>query len=461
MATPQISPAEDTDSSLSLYHLLEPEVLANPYPLFRRLRTEDPVHWDPFIHAWVVTRYADVINVLHNFLAYKPAPPEKLAALGLSALDPITKVTMKQMLFMDPPAHTRLRNLAAQVFTPYRMEMLRSHIKSIVASLLDKVESQGHMDLIADFAEPLPATVTAEMLGVPVSDIRQLKAWSADFAEMLGNFQHNPEGVQRVVRSLQGMTDYFHAAIRDLRLHPREGLIHSLLTAEIDGDQLSTEEVVANCIITMVGGQETTTNLIGNGLLALLRNPEVMTELRSDLSLIPSTVEELLRYEAPSQYTTRLAPDDIQLGGKTIRKGQATIAIVAAGNRDPERFPDPDRLDIRRTDNRHLSFGWAAHFCFGAPLARIEGQAAFEALLRRLSDIALQPGPLVWRRNLGLRGLQALPVAFTRASSSSGPSLSELRSDGHCDLGCDHSDHGSDLRSNLGSDLGSNLRPCA
>ena len=428
MATPQVSPAEDTDSSLSLYHLLEPEVLANPYPLFRRLRTEEPVHWDPFIHAWVVTRYADVITVLHDFLAYKPAPPEKLAALGLSSLDPITKVTMKQMLFMDPPAHTRLRNLAAQVFTPYRMEMLRSHIKSIVSSLLDKIESQGRMDVIADFAEPLPATVTAEMLGVPVSDIRQLKAWSADFAEMLGNFQHNPEGVQRVVRSLQGMTDYFHTAIREQRFHPREGLIHSLLTAEIDGDRLTTEEVVANCIITMVGGQETTTNLIGNGLLALLRNPQVMAELRADLSLIPSAVEELLRYEAPSQYTTRLAPDDIQLGGKTIRKGQATIAIMAAGNRDPERFADPDSIDIRRADNRHLSFGWAAHFCFGSPLARIEGQAAFEALLRRLSDIALEPGPLVWRRNLGLRGLEALPITFTRGGSNIGSSRSDVRS---------------------------------
>lgn len=453
MAT-QISPAEDTDSSLSLYHLLEPEVLANPYPLFRRLRSEDPVHWDPFIHAWVVTRYTDVINVLHNFLAYKPAPPDKLAALGLSALDPITKVTMRQMLFMDPPAHTRLRNLAAQVFTPYRMEMLRSHIQSIVASLLDQVESQGQMDLIADFAEPLPATVTAEMLGVPVSDIRQLKAWSADFAEMLGNFQHNPEGVQRVVRSLQGMTDYFHTAIRELRLRPREGLIHSLLTAEIEGDRLSTEEVVANCIITMVGGQETTTNLIGNGLLALLRNPEVMADLRGDLSLVPSAVEELLRYEAPSQYTARLAPDDIELGGKTIRKGQSTIAILAAGNRDPERFPDPDRIDIRRADNRHLAFGWAAHFCFGSPLARIEGQVAFDALLRRLSDIALQPGPLVWRRNLGLRGLQALPVTFTRASSSAAPSLSELHSDGHCEVGSGH-------RSGVCPHLGSNPRPCA
>jgi cytochrome P450 len=415
----------ESDPSLSLYHLLDPEVLANPYPLFRRLRTEDPVHWDPFIHAWVLTRYTDVVTVLHNFLAYKPAPPETLTAMGLSSLDPITKVMTKQMLFMDPPAHTRLRNLAAIVFTPYRMELLRLHIKDIVSSLLDKVQSKGRLDVIADLAEPLPATVTAEMLGVPVSDIRQLKAWSADFAEMLGNFQHNPEGVPRVLQSLQGMTDYFHAAIREMRSHPREGLIHSLLTAEVDGDRLTTEEVVANCIITMVGGQETTTNLIGNGLLALLRNPQVLQELRSDLSLIPSAVEELLRYEAPSQYTTRLAPEDFEVGGKTIQKGQATIVIMAAANRDPERFPDPDRIDIRRTDNRHLAFGWAAHFCFGAPLARIEGQLTFEALLRRLPDLALEPGPLVWRHNLGLRGLQALPVTFKNENTRIGPSRSD------------------------------------
>jgi cytochrome P450 len=408
----KVTSVTESDPSLSLYHLLDPEVLANPYPLFRRIRSEDPVHWDPFVHAWVVTRYTDVVTVLHDFLAYKPAPPETLMAMGLSSLDPITAVMMKQMLFMDPPAHTRLRNLASVVFTPYRMELLRLHIKDIVSSLLDKVLFQGRMDVIADLAEPLPATVTAEMLGVPVSDIRQLKAWSADFAEMLGNFQHNPEGVPRVLQSLQGMTDYFHEAIRQMRSHPREGLIHSLLNAEIDGDRLGTEEVVANCIITMVGGQETTTNLIGNGLLALLRNPQVLQELRGDLSLIPSAVEELLRYEAPSQYTTRLAPEDFAIGGKTIRKGQATIAIMAAGNRDPERFPDPDRIDIRRTDNRHLAFGWAAHFCFGAPLARIEGQLTFELLLRRLPDLALEPGPLIWRNNLGLRGLKALPVTF-------------------------------------------------
>ena len=162
----------------------------------------------------------------------------------------------------------------------------------------------------------------------------------------------------------------------------------------------------------MVGGQETTTNLIGNGIVTLLRNPEQLARLRDDPALIPSAVEELLRYESPSQHTARLAPDDFVLGGKTIRKRQAVIAVMAAGNRDPERFPDPDRLDLARTDNRHLAFGWAAHFCFGAPLARIEGQIAFATILRRLPGLRLEPGPLVWRENLGLRGLTALPVAF-------------------------------------------------
>jgi len=417
-------PTAKNDPGLSLFNLLDPEVRANPYPLFRRLQTEDPVHWDPFIHAWVVTRYADVVTVLHNFLAYKPAPPEVLKELGLSALDPLAKVMMKQMLFMDPPAHTRLRSLAAKVFTPHRMEKLRLHIRGIVSSLLDKVQSKGRMDVLVDFAEPLPAIVTAELLGLPASDVRQLKMWSADFAERLGNFHQNPDGMQRVLQSLQGMKDYFEASVQEIKEHPREGLINSFLTAEIDGDRLTMEEVVANSIITMVGGQETTTNLIGNGLLALLRNPDVLEDLRCDLSLIQSAVEELLRYEPPSQYTTRVAPEDVEICGKTIRKGQATIVVMAAANRDPERFADPGRINIRRTDNRHLAFGWATHFCFGAPLARIEGQEAFEALLRRFPDVALEPGPLVWRRNLGLRGLQALPVSFQSKNEAAARSVS-------------------------------------
>lgn len=401
-----------TEAPLSLYHLLDPEVLANPYPLYRRLRSEDPVHWDPYLHAWVVTRYADVVHVLHRFSADRTHKPEKLALLGMEELTPIAQVMVRQMLFLDPPQHTRVRRLSAAAFTPRRVEVLRSHIEEIANSLLDAVSAQGGMDVMEDLAAPLPAIVTAEMLGVPIEDHRKLKDWSQDFAEMLGNFQHNPGRAEKVARSLEAMTAYFHDAVRSQATHPTEGLVNALSTAEVDGDRLTEDEVVANVIVTMVGGQETTTNLIGNGLLTLLRHPDEMEQLRRDPTLIPTAVEELLRYESPSQHTARLAPDDVELGGKLIERGQAVMAVMGAGNRDPERFPDPDRLDLARADNRHLAFGWASHFCFGAPLARIEGQIAFSALLRRLPNLQLVPGPITWRANLGLRGLTALPVTF-------------------------------------------------
>jgi cytochrome P450 len=302
--------------------------------------------------------------------------------------------------------------LAAAAFTPRRVERLRSHIREIADTLLDAVVPTGRMEMISDFAAPLPAIVTAEMLGVPVADHEQLKNWSADFAEILGNFQHNPDRFPRVLRAVEEMSGYFRSAIRDQRVCPRDGLLHGLMTAEVDGSRLSEEEIIANVIVTMVGGQETTTNLIGNGVLSLLCNPDQLQKLREDYSLIPSAVEELLRYESPSQHTARLAPADVEMRGKRIGKRQAVIAVMGAANRDPERFPDPDRLDITRRDNRHVAFGWAAHFCFGAPLARLEGQIAFETILRRLPDLTLTSDPLVWRPNLGLRGLAALPLLF-------------------------------------------------
>jgi cytochrome P450 len=407
-ATPSTS-----DPILSLYHLLDPEVLANPYPLYHRLRSEDPVHWDPYLHAWVVTRYSDVVTVFQHFSANRTPTPEQLTSMGLSALTPLAEVMVRQMLFLDPPAHGRVRGLASKAFTPRRVEVLREHIQDITRSLLDAVQDKGQMDIIADLAYPLPAIVTAEMLGVPTSDWKQLTAWSADFAQVLGNFQHNPERAPQVIRSLEEMIVYFRSAIREQRQHPRDGLIHAYLTAEVNGDRFSEEEVIANTIVTMVGGQETTTNLIGNGVLSLLRNPDQFERLQNDLSLIPSAVEELLRYESPSQQTARLAPDDVMLGGKLIHKRQAVIAVMGAANRDPERFPDPDKLDLGRQDNRHVAFAWASHFCFGAPLARIEGQTAFEAIVRRMPNIKLKSSsPLKWRENLGLRGLIALPVTF-------------------------------------------------
>src|ERR1700730_712473 len=388
-----------SDASLSLVRLLEPEVLANPYPLYHKLRSEDPVHWDRFLQTWVVTRYDDVVTVLSSFSADRTPTPEQLSAMGLSALNPIATVMVKQMLFMDAPAHTRLRGLASAAFTPQRVAALRSHIQEIAENLVDKVQDRGRMDILADFAAPLPAIVTAEMLGVPTEDHVELKKWSADFAEMLGNFQHNPDRVSRVLASTNNLVTYFRDAIAGMREHPREGLIHSFITAELEGDRLSEEEIIANCVVTMVGGQETTTNLIGNGLLTLMRNPEQLARLRDDAALVPSAVEELLRYESPSQHTGRIAREDVEIGGKQIRKGQAVMAIMAAANRDPERFPQPDELILDRADNKHLAFGWSSHFCFGAPLARMEGQIAFETILRRLPDLDIVPGALTWRTN--------------------------------------------------------------
>lgn len=397
---------------LSLVRLLDPEVLANPYPLYHRLRAEAPVHWDPFLHAWVVTRYPDVLTVLHRFSANRTPSPEQLKTMGLENFAPVGRVMVKQMLFMDAPAHTRLRRLAAYAFTPGRVAYLRTYIRQVMDELLERVRPSGRMDVIADIAAPLPAIVTAKMLGVPTEDHVQLKEWSADFAQMLGNFQHNPDHIPRALKAVEGMTAYFQKAIKENQRQPREGLVHSFLTAEVDGDRFTEEEIIANVIVTMVGGQETTTNLIGNGVVSLLRNPEQLKKLRANPSLVPSAVEELLRYESPSQQTARLAPDDVELGGRLVRKRQAVIAVMAAANRDPQRFPDPDRLDLERQDNHHLAFGYAAHFCFGAPLARIEGQVAIDVLARTLPNLALEPEPLVWRENLGLRGLKALPVSF-------------------------------------------------
>ncbi len=405
------SPAvEEGSGALSLYHLLDPEVLADPYPLYRRLRDEAPVYWDPYLHAWVVTRYADVSTVLHRYKAARTPDPERLAALGMDELTPIAAVMVRQMLFLDPPEHGRVRRLASAAFTPRRIAHLRDHIRQIAEGLVDELGDGGRFEVMAGLANPLPAIVTAEMLGVPTADHGLLKSWSQDFAEMLGNFQHNPGRAKKTLRAVEEMVAYFHAAVLQEADHPTEGLVNALVTAEVDGDRLSEEEIVANVIVTMVGGQETTTNLIGNGLLTLLRRPDELARLRADPSLMPSAVEELLRYESPSQHTARLAPAGAVLGGKEIPENAAVIAVMGAGNRDPERFPDPDRVELGREDNRHLAFGWASHFCFGAPLARMEGQIAFETLLGRFPELSVADEAISWRPNLGLRGLTELHV---------------------------------------------------
>ena len=231
-------------------------------------------------------------------------------------------------------------------------------------------------------------------------------------AEVLGNFQHHPDRVAQIVRSLEEFKSYVAARMEEERKTPSNGLIYALMTSEVDGQRLSDDEVIANTIITLIGGHETTTNLIASGFLTLLRNPESYEQLRSRPEIVGSAVEELLRYESPVQHTARIAPADMELGGKTIKKGSRVVAGLAAANRDPARFAAPDRLDLLRPDNRHLAFGWAAHFCFGAPLARMEGQIAFNVLLRRLARPTLTETKLQWRANAGLRGLTALEIRF-------------------------------------------------
>jgi cytochrome P450 len=407
--------AEPFDPSLSLFQLLDPAVHADPYPFYKRLREEAPVMWDPFMHTWVVTRYKDVMTVLHLFSADRTPDPKKMEALGLPFMGPVADMMARQMLFLDMPAHTRMRKLCMSAFTPRRVEAMEGKIHEIADGLIAKNIHRGEMELIADFAEPFPAIVTAGLLGVPLEDHRQLKAWSATFAEMLGNFQHNPDRIHGVLKCVANMTDYFREAIRAQKRNPHAGLVRSLMDAEVDGSRLSEEEVIANTIVTMVGGQETTTNLIGNGLLTLTRHPDKLQQLREHPEIIATAVEELLRYETPSQHTARITPADTMMGGKLIRKGEAVMAVMAAANRDPDRFPEPDTLDLMRTHNRHLAFGWAAHFCFGAALARMEARIAFTALLRSLEDIRVTSETLEWRTNSGLRGMTALPIAFRAA----------------------------------------------
>src|SRR5580693_2330751 len=413
MQVPPTSAVEEAnDANLSLLRLLNPEVLAEPYALYRALREYDPVHWDPYMHAWVVTSYPEVVTVLKDFSADRTPPPAYLDQLGLSLMKPFAEVMLQQMMFMDGAMHSRLRNICAAAFTPRRVEELRTVIESIANELIDKVIASGRMDVIADFANRLPAIVTAKLLGVPVEDHEQLHAWVIDLAEVLGNFQHHPDRVAEIVRSLEDLKSYVAARMAEQRRSPASGLIHSLMTTEVDGHRLSDDEVVANTIITLIGGHETTTNLIASGFLTLLRDPENFEQLRNHPEIVGSAVEELLRFESPVQHTARIAPADMQLGGKTIRKDARVVAVLAAANRDPNRFPGPDRLDLLRPDNRHLAFGWAAHFCFGAPLARMEGQIAFNKLLRRLSRPALRDKTLSWRENAGLRGLTELHISF-------------------------------------------------
>ncbi|HXJ81359.1 MAG TPA: cytochrome P450 [Candidatus Methylomirabilis sp.] len=391
------------------FNPMDPEFIEDPYPFFHRLRAEDPVHQNP-LGFWVLTRYEDVVAALKDprlakeaiasFVAARFGAP--VPAVGLSMLD------------RDPPDHTRLRGLVSKAFTPRVVEGLRPHIQSIVDGLLSRVESEHSMDLIEEFAYPLPVTVICQMLGVPVADRERFKQWGLDIARGLDTILLPAESEvgQRSTAARRALADYFRELIAERRASPRGDMLSGLIAAEESGDKLSTDELLATCILLLVAGHETTVNLIGNGTLALLRNPDQLQRLREDPTLIGSAVEELLRYDGPVQRTARIPSEDVTICGRTIPKGELVMPFIGAADRDPAQFPEPDRLDIGRTDNRHIAFGWGIHFCIGAPLARLEGQIAIGTLVQRLPKLALATEKPEHRLSLTLRGLQSLPVSF-------------------------------------------------
>lgn len=402
------APASTTSSPVEFNPLL-PEFRRNPYPTYHRLRTEDPVHSSVLPGVWVLSRYADVVTALRD-PRFGRADAESFWRERLGD-GPAHGIVTKWMLFRDPPDHTRLRTLVNKAFTPRAIENLRPRVQAIVDELLDAVQHDGGMDLMAAFAYPLPVLVICEMLGVPAKDREVFKNWSGDLARILDPIL-TPEIVERGHALMADMASYFRDLIAHLRKHPQGNLLDAMIAAEEAGDRLTEEELLANCILLFGAGHETTVNLIGNGMLALLRHPDQAEKLRQDPTLIESAVEECLRYDSPVQMTGREVKEAMELGGRRLQAGERVFTLLGSANRDPAQFPDAECFDITRKENRHLAFGHGIHFCLGASLARLEGHLAIGTLVRRLPGLTLATDTVQWRDAFTLRGLQALPVKF-------------------------------------------------
>jgi pimeloyl-[acyl-carrier protein] synthase len=390
---------------------LDREVRKNPYPALRRIQEHDPVHWSELARGWLITRYEDVSSLLRDPRISADRTPTTVDAAWRRESE-VQAWLEHSLLGLDPPDHTRLRNLVNRAFTPRVVERMRDHIEAIADELLDAAEARGSFDAIGDFAQPLPVRVITELLGAPPEDHHRFAEWSASMAVAFDIAFHKST-IERADRAIVEMRDYFRPLLDERRREPKDDLLTALVEAEEQGDRLSEEELYSFCIILLAAGHETATNMIGNGLLALLKNRDQLEKLVADPSLGESAVEEVLRYDPPPQATTRRALEAIELGGKHIREGDMLVLSIAAANRDPERFVDPDRLDITRTDNRHLTFGLGAHYCIGAPLARMEGQVAFTRLLERFPNLRGQPGNPPKRRNTAtVRALASLPLTW-------------------------------------------------
>ena len=422
------SPAPETTTTASVapesgdFDLLLPlrsaGSLENPYPVYRLIRTVRPILEVPVPDfdgpgVWMLSRYDDVHALLRDprFSVDRVRAP--LVRDNLDRLPDFLRQSaegMRSMLVMDPPDHTRVRKLVNKAFTPKRIEALRAHIEDIVRELLDAAVAAGGMDLVHDFAEPLPAVVIAELLGVPPEDHRQFREWSSQLIAALG--AASLDARRAAAPASQSLLDYLAHTIAARRQEPRDDLISAMIQAQEERDALSDGELLATCNLLLLAGHETTTNLIGNGCLALLREPGEWRRLCEDSTLLPSAVEELLRFDGPVQLTVRIALEDVEIDGHRIPEGALVILSIGAANHDPAIFPEPDRLDVGRDPNPHLSFGFATHFCMGAPLARLEAQVAFQALTTRFPGLSLLDDCPEYRPNPVLRGLKRLDLTL-------------------------------------------------
>ena len=390
-----------------VYNPLSPRMARDPYPLYAELRARDPVHRSRLLDAWVFSRHADVDAILRDFRRFSNDQRKRDPRLRRRRRSlPLPEPTI---LFVDPPDHARLRSLVNKAFTPRAVAALEARIRGMAGALLDAADPAG-FDLMAALANPLPVMVIAEMLGVPPEDRAQFKTWSNQRARILEPTVSGRE-LQVAQQASRSLDAYFRTIIEARRVEPRDDIISALVHVEEAGDRLTEREMLGMLRLLLVAGNETTTNLIGNGVLALLRHPAQLRALRDDPDLIPMAVEELLRFDSPVQATLRLVLEDCDVNGFPLRRGDNAILLNGAANHDPAAFDDPDQLDVTRGEVNHVAFGRGIHYCLGAPLARLEGRIAIEVLLERYPGLRLLSDRPAFRRSIILRGLEALPVA--------------------------------------------------
>jgi cytochrome P450 len=406
-------PMRLADPLFGKYNPFHPDFPGDPYTRYRRLRERAPVYFHPVFRAWFLTRYDDIQRVLRDptFSVRRSETAMFRRLIPVDSLSPaILGMLRNNLLMIDPPDHTRIRNLVTKAFTPRRVEGLRPRIQALVDELLESAAEAEAFDFVRDFAYPLPVTVIAEILGFPTRDREDLKRWSDDLAALLDPVNALDQ-LEAIERSFAELSAYLSAAVEERRRRPSDDLLSALVSAEEAGDRLGGEELASLAGLLLGAGHETTANLLGNAVVALLRNPGERKRLHEQPELMPSAVEEFLRFDSPVQATDRIAGEDVEIGGHRIRRGQFAVLLLGAGNRDPERFAEPDRLDVGRTDNRHLAFGQGTHFCLGAHLARVEAEIALGSFLRRFPDFDGSP-EVRWRESRTLHGPIALPVAL-------------------------------------------------